>query len=218
MEPTSKDSDPKSLQAKNELLIQSLCSQINELKENNRLLVSQLNSTNLPTPEPISEKLGYTQNPGVSPLPIQEGVYFVHCFSNQNMVWDIYGGEKKNSSKLIIYPKHGGLNQQFYFKYDPKGFYYIYSVHSRKAIDVRGGSTKDSTKIIQYDFHGKNNQQWQIIYNQNHSYTFINMGSRKVADVRGGKFTKSSEIISYHFHNGDNQKFTLELLSAGRPW
>ena len=80
-------------------------------------------------------------------FPIKEGKYIIHSAINYKYVWDI----DINSSNLQIWEKHGGLNQQFYFKPSISGIYTIYCVRNGKALDCAFSSKDNGANIWVYE-------------------------------------------------------------------
>jgi hypothetical protein len=80
-------------------------------------------------------------------------------------VLDIEGGSCEQGAKLIIYPRHGGKNQQF--KIEQVNGFFVFkpmnSIHRNFVLDVEGISCENGAKIHQWGFHGGKNQLFRII-------------------------------------------------------
>ncbi len=65
--------------------------------------------------------------------------YFIHWKRDWNRVFDIFGGGSTDGTRLIKYPKHGGVNQQFRFQRNAQGQYLFVAVNSNKAFGLWSG-------------------------------------------------------------------------------
>lgn len=90
-----------------------------------------------------------SQNPGGNEkVCVENGpndAYFIHWKKEWNKVFDIFNGETKDGVRLIKYPKHGGVNQQFRFKRNASGQYQFIAVNSGKAFGIWGAGIAQST-------------------------------------------------------------------------
>ena len=91
-------------------------------------------------------------------FPVKEGKYIIHSTINYKYVWDV----DINSSNLQIWERHGGLNQQFYFKPSIKGIYTIYCVQNGKALDCAFSSKDNGANAWVYEPNDTSAQHWHI--------------------------------------------------------
>jgi len=120
--------------------------------------------------------------------------------SETGKVLDIQGGSKQQGAKLILWPFHGGLNQQF--KFDEHGF--ITSVHSGLVLDVETGA-KQGNHIIQFPKHGGENQLWRI----HRDGTIRLENNNLVVDIQNGSTADGAALIAWPHHGQTNQRFRI---------
>ena len=128
---------------------------------------------------------------------LEPGTYILRCRANPKYVLDMY----KDTGKLILYPEHGGLNQQW--QYNPDGTFTC--VHNGLAIDVERGSTAKGASLIVYGRHGGLNQQF--VYTE--EGIIVNRGSGLCLDVKDGKVVGEQPIIQWTVHGGLNQRWDV---------
>jgi hypothetical protein len=85
------------------------------------------------------------------------GAYFIHWKKDYNQVFDIFESRTADGTRLIKYPKHGGVNQQFRFVRNNKGHYQFIAVNSGKAFGVWGNGIAQSSPTNNPE------QFWQLI-------------------------------------------------------
>jgi len=120
-------------------------------------------------------------------------------------VLDIEGGGTTSGTKVILWNKHGGANQRWYFKHIDRHFF-IASQRENKdnlVLDV-AGATKGG-KLIGYKAKGSDNQLWKM----------DRMGrlickSDLVADISGENKEPGAKVIGWSSHGGMNQLWTFE--------
>jgi hypothetical protein len=91
-------------------------------------------------------------------FPVKEGKYIVHSSIHYKYVWDV----DINSSNLHLWERHGGLNQQFFFKPILAGYYTIYCVQNGKALDCAYSSKDNGANAWVYEFNDTSAQHWNI--------------------------------------------------------
>jgi hypothetical protein len=76
--------------------------------------------------------------------------------SGCRLVLDIAGGSEKG--KIILWNKHGGDNQKWYFDED-------FTIRSGLGfvLDVEHASTDNSSGLLAFAKHGKDNQKFRIV-------------------------------------------------------
>lgn len=92
---------------------------------------------------------------------IKANTYFITNVKT-GKVLDIEGGSTAPVAKLIEYPKHGGVNQQFVLVRLSDSSFKIMSVKSKLVLDIEGGSLAAGGQVIQYPFHGGDNQRFYL--------------------------------------------------------
>jgi len=128
------------------------------------------------------------------------GRYFFIYSEHNGMVLDIEGGSTTQGGKLILWPFHGGENQQF--RFDDMGF--ITSVKSGLVLDVEGGA-QQGHHIIQWPAHGGENQKWKLTKNG----TITLEGKDLVIDINGGSKNQGTKLIAWPAHGNSNQRWKL---------
>jgi len=85
--------------------------------------------------------------------------YFIHWKRDWNKVFDIFGGGNADGVRLIKFPKHGGVNQQFRFVRNGQGQYQFVAVNSNKAFGLWSG-----VPVAQSTSNANNRAQlWNLI-------------------------------------------------------
>lgn len=74
------------------------------------------------------------------------------------MCLDAYENQTSAGTPVIIWPCHGGANQQWRHNADGT----VESVHSGLCLDADGGGTANGTQVILWTCHGGANQQWSL--------------------------------------------------------
>eukprot|EP01126_Amoeba_proteus_P054531 TRINITY_DN6715_c0_g1_i3.p1 TRINITY_DN6715_c0_g1~~TRINITY_DN6715_c0_g1_i3.p1 ORF type:complete len:808 (-),score=160.56 TRINITY_DN6715_c0_g1_i3:68-2419(-) len=128
--------------------------------------------------------------------------FFLHSKLGENLVCDIAGGSTQPEAGLLVYTKHGGLNQQF--TYDD-GYLKPLS-NPQLVLDVAGGVAA-SHNLIQYPPHGGPNQKFTF----NHDGS-IGVGGL-VLDVFESRKAPGTKVISYPYHGGNNQKWSFHYVN-----
>lgn len=136
----------------------------------------------------------------------RENNYLVHEKSGK--VLDVEGGSSKSGGRVIVYQKHGGNNQRWYFDHDnaDKKYFICSQVGVGQVIDI-AGSAKRGGKLLSYQGRIKNNanQTW----NMNRMGRLLS-GIGSVADIEGGSIKVGANVIAWDFHGGNNQLWTME--------
>lgn len=147
------------------------------------------------------------------------GIYFIRS-KNSNLVMDIYNGGRDNGNRIIQWPFHGGLNQQWNIKGTGDGYYTITSVLNPKySMDVFGGGIGIGTNVIQYSsLPTQLNQKWKLQDNGDGSFSFKSQLSivnnrDYVLDVYGGGMTAGVNVIQWQSHGGANQRWYLQPVN-----
>ena len=154
----------------------------------------------------------------------------VETLAKAKYVLDVYGHGKKAGTKLIIYPRHGHLNQRFtveaFGKKSPvipmqvlcQRPFLLQAEHNLFALQGA-----DNNKIVTIQPLNKKNQLQLFCYDSGKNAIY-NAYSGNVLDIRGGGDIKSgAEIISFSYNHGHkNQQFkfntdgTVETLAKTR--
>ena len=136
----------------------------------------------------------------------RENNYLVHEESGK--VLDVEGGSRDSGARVILWPKHGGSNQRWYFHSEAALLtYFICSqVGVGKVIDV-AESEKEGGKLLTYQGREKDNanQTWNM-----NRMGRMRSGLGSVADIEGGSREVGANVISWEFHGGKNQLWTME--------
>ncbi|KAI9250138.1 ricin B lectin domain-containing protein [Phascolomyces articulosus] len=139
--------------------------------------------------------------------------YFYIKSSLGNNVVDVYNGETKADTELIIWPQKYNDNENQLWRYED-GF--LINKKSDMVVDVRGGDAKSDTPLIQY------NRKMTMAGNQRWGYRdgFVHLLSdpRMVLDIRGGGTKKGTKLILYRRKDDENanQKWIVEPF--GQPF
>jgi len=110
------------------------------------------------------------------------------------LVLDIKNANDQAHGEIIMFPYHGGSNQQWTFKNDM-----IYSECNKGLVlDIN----QSTGKIITYPPHGGPNQKWH--FEGGH---IIRSDTGKVMDVESNNRNAKASVIAWSKHGGPNQKF-----------
>ena len=164
-----------------------------------------------PMPQPYPQQpmpQPYPQQPMPQPIPQQPSYepprgtpFFICSQQNPNLVLDIEGGTTQAGAHLIVWPHHGGANQQF--TYDGQS---IRSVSSGRVIDISGSETQGQ-QIIIWDSNRQPNQTWTF-----HPDGTIRSPSGLCLDIKGGNSAQGTKVISWQHTGGLNQKWLIRRL------
>ena len=76
----------------------------------------------------------------------------IRCSTNNNLVFDIYGGTIRNGSQIQVFDYHGGVNQLWIAERQSNGSYVLMTVANKAfAIDNYGGYVRNGNKIELWD-------------------------------------------------------------------
>ena len=143
---------------------------------------------------------------------IENGTYYIKSKLNENIVFDIAGNSKQNSTKVQLWEKSLELtdNQKFEITYIGKGYYTIKAKHSKKVLDVPGAGIVNGTKVQQYESNGTDAQKWIIKEAGNGYYYIISKCNGLYLDIPGANAINGTLVNMYEGNNSDAQKFKLE--------
>ena len=152
-------------------------------------------------------------------FPVKEGKYIIHSTINYNYVWDV----DINSSNLQIWERHGGLNQQFYFKPSITGIYTIYCVQNGKALDCEYSSKDNGANAWVYEPNDTSAQHWHIkdlsgnpypCPQEISCYTQIDYSeTKRCIDLKSSNTQNDTNLWLYKSNETNAQKWLLEPVN-----
>ena len=152
-------------------------------------------------------------------FPVKEGKYIIHSSINYKYVWDV----DINSSNLQIWERHGGQNQQFYFKPSLSGIYTIYCVQNGKAVDCAYSSKDNGANTWVYEPNDTSAQHWHIkdlssnpypCPQEISCYTQIDYSeTKRCIDLQYSNAKNGTNLWLYKENGTDAQKWLLERVN-----
>jgi hypothetical protein len=117
-------------------------------------------------------------------------------------------------AKLLIWPAHGGTNQNFRLDIVTgavaDGVYTIKTAgNPSKVLDVSGASAEDGAKVVLFTSHNGDNQRLNLIFNPETGYYNIITAYGKALDITGASSDAGTAIIQWAPHGGANQMWTV---------
>ena len=152
--------------------------------------------------------------------PNPNKIYTIIPIFAQNKAIDIAGKDSKEGTKVHIWERHNGLNQQFKLNVNNDFNCTIEPLHCKnRTLDVKYSQVKNGNDIHLW---GKNNtkaQYFRLVKAGEDCYTFLSSLDYNYAiDVKGKKSENGTNLILYKRNHTDAQKFKLigknVLLSA----
>jgi hypothetical protein len=117
---------------------------------------------------------------------------------------DIQGGAKTTGTPIILWPRHGGLNQQWQLNSDRQ---LVSQYDPTKCLGVEGLNGNNGDRIILCDIGtGGLNKKWTL--NTDGTIT-SDLNRNKCIDVHGGVDQNGRPIILWDRHGGVNQKWSF---------
>ncbi len=114
---------------------------------------------------------------------------------------DIKGAVNNNGTPIILYSRHGGLNQQWILTPDR---FLVSPLDLNKCLGVKGLTPNNGTPIILWDKDGGPNQKWT--HNSDGTFT-CDLHPNRCIDVKGNIDKDGTELILWDKHGGANQKW-----------
>ena len=115
----------------------------------------------------------------VTSANIPDGYYVMVSKLNNAKAVDIQGAYKDNGTCAMLYDRHSGDNQIFYFERLSDGTYRIKAKHSGRYLEVRNSSQANGADVAQWDWHSDYAcKRWYIIDCGGGYYKLINKTGR----------------------------------------
>jgi hypothetical protein len=134
---------------------------------------------------------------------------------NSGLALDVYGASKSAGARVIQWPFHNGLNQQWNCLSADGITYQFVNRNSGLVLDVKGASKSAGAQVIQWSNHHGANQMWNIVGNDPQyptAYYIVNVNSGLVLDVYGGGKTKGVNVIQWPNHHGLNEQWIAHAI------
>jgi len=131
--------------------------------------------------------------------------FYIRSKEETKLVLDVEGGDCKKGNKVILYEKHGGLNQLWCYDYA------FNVIRSRMDEDYCLDEDDDNLVINKFK-QDKKSQRFVIEDDQ-----FIRqISTGRVLDIEGGDVDEGTKVLLWEFHGRDNQKFKLKYTRPKR--
>ena len=143
---------------------------------------------------------------------LEDGVYRISMFTNQNISFDIDAGKRENGANLQLWDWAGetSYQQQFKLVYDKSSkAYTIYNINSGKVLDVQNAGYTSGTNVWQYEWNGTDAQKWIISRNNDGSYSIISKLNGLYLDISNGQLVNGANVQIYEGNDTDAQKFSF---------
>ena len=142
--------------------------------------------------------------------------------ANSALALDVENGSLEAGAKIMQFPVHSGLNQQWVITPVPKpletGLVAIVAVHSQMVLDVGSFSLENGAEIIQHPFNGGGNQQWRMRQEGPNMFRFQNYHSGKWLDIREGSVDAGARLIQWDYSQlAVNQIFCRARVLGNNP-
>lgn len=128
---------------------------------------------------------------------------------DSNKVVDVASSSSDNGANVQIWDNHDSGNQKFYFKYDGKGYYTIYSLSSGKVLDADKGNLIPGTNVHQWDGNGGLQQKWALRDAGDGAFYLINVANGLALDIFSGQFVNGANVQTYTWNKSKAQKFWI---------
>eukprot|EP00026_Physarum_polycephalum_P008383 Phypoly_transcript_08465.p1 GENE.Phypoly_transcript_08465~~Phypoly_transcript_08465.p1 ORF type:complete len:208 (+),score=24.11 Phypoly_transcript_08465:706-1329(+) len=132
-------------------------------------------------------------------LPSPNTVYYIYSEHEPSLVLDVASDNNIAQSPLIVFPFHGGPNQQFMIQADGT----IKAVHSGQVLELPAGAS--GKRVVQNHKSGSPHQRW--VFNQDGTIGLV--GSDLAFAIEAGLKTPRAKIIGWKRHGGSNQRWRL---------
>lgn len=142
---------------------------------------------------------------------IEDGVYRIALYSNENIGLDIAGNTRENGGNILIGEwTENNISKEFNVKYiEEDGCYIITNINSGKVIDAENGGTTTYTNVWQYEYNGTVAQKWYIEKEKNGSYSIHSKASGLCLDVENGNLVSGSNVRLFESNNTVSQQFNF---------
>jgi len=155
----------------------------------------------------------------ISSTVIPDGLYHFTCKANKNVL-DIERASHIIQANLIIFPLHGGTNQQFILTNIGQNYVTLIAKHSGQAITVREHCIGETTVEQDYLTPGNPYQEFKFIVTKDKHYLIQNKAT--------GLYLNGDSHILSHVHNElgimsakackDSHKFSIsEVCQVAGP-
>ena len=125
-------------------------------------------------------------------------VYNIVPIFAQGMAIDINRIDTKPGTKVQIWKRNNGLNQQFKLVINNELNCSIEPLHfSNRAIDVKSAQEKNCNDIFLWDKNNTKAQYFRLVKNKDDSYTFLNSLNYNYAIDVKGRNPKMEPILYY---------------------
>ena len=152
--------------------------------------------------------------------PNPNKIYAIIPIFAQNKAIDINKGDSKEGTKVQIWERHNGLNQQFKLNVNNNFNCSIEPLHCKnRTLDVKYSQVKNGNDIHLWGKNGTKAQYFRVVKDGEDCYTFLSSLDYNYAiDVKGRNSENGTNLILYKRNHTDAQKFKLigknVLLSA----
>jgi peptidoglycan/xylan/chitin deacetylase (PgdA/CDA1 family) len=149
------------------------------------------------------------------------GSFRLRPICSASRVLDISGASTSDGASVLLYSKHGRLNQVFTFVDEGDGVVRILNMYSGKLLDVYGRQRVSGAKVIQWSQTGGANQKWIVETDGAGQYRFKSaLSTEKLPlylDITGARDANNTIVEIWQGNGRPSQTFVLEESSLPTP-
>ena len=144
---------------------------------------------------------------------IEDGIYTISSFIDENKVIDISSGLMHNTNNIQLYESNNTEAQKWIVKYLENGYYKLTSFKNMDySLDVDSGKKISMTNAQLYNYNGSAAQNWIIKDNFDGTYSIISKSNGLSLDVANGRAVNGSNIWLYEQNGTNAQKFIFNKI------
>lgn len=171
--------------------------------ENQRWLISQ-------TKEPYKSMDDWARD---NAAVLEDGVYVIQSGLRDELVLDVAGGSKNNSTNVQLYDVNLSNAQKWQVSHDENGYVTFTNVGSGKALDVSGGTSAAGANVQQYESNGSKAQKWIVVEGEDGRKTIVSALSASLGlDIAGANSNRGANVQLYTRNVTDAQSFSFYKL------
>ncbi len=152
-----------------------------------------------------AQKFNFTKQTDKAIRYVEDGLYQIATKYNNNLVFDITDGSKKDGAKIQLWDYLGAEQEEFKLYYEG-GYYYIYSPYSNKIIQA-GQNNQVITQETKNS--SKDTQKW-ILQPNGDAYNIISKATGLYIDVVDANHQNGTKLQTHTGNGNIAQLFKFE--------
>ena len=152
-----------------------------------------------------AQKFNFTKQTDKAIRYVEDGLYQIATKYNNNLVFDITDGSKKDGAKIQLWDYLGAEQEEFKLYYEG-GYYYIYSPYSNKVIQA-GQNNQVITQETKNS--SKDTQKW-ILQPNGDAYNIISKATGLYIDVVDANHQNGTKLQTHTGNGNIAQLFKFE--------